>query len=405
MQEPPIQSVPAAEVAGKTLVEEFMAISYEFRRNVLSDKYEMREVCNDNEADVNPKPWRTVTRESQNTILRRAKRELGDVKGLKASIEEYIYSEETPDYDPIAEYLNRLPVWDGYDRVRELFQRLPGVTEEQLSQQSVWLRSCVAHWLQLDNLHGNEQILTLIGAQGCGKSTYCAQLLPPQFREYYLDHVNLGNKFDKEMALTSNLLVNIDELDQIKSGKQAELKQMLSKIQVNGRPIFGRAQRQRKRYASFVATTNNPRPLQDTTGSRRYLCVEIPQDTIILNDRPIEYDQLYAQVVYEVRVQNLPYWFTPAETRRIEEQNVKFQRVSDLESMVTTCFRRPEAGELVMPLLTQDIVYILCKNFPEVRPTQGMNVKVGRILKALDYEHKASNQGSAYFVVPIKHAA
>ena len=289
MLENPTQSVPAAEVAGKTLVEEFMAMSYEFRRNVLSDKYEMREVCNDLEAsqadvqpaDANPKPWRAVTRESQNTIVRRAKRELGDLKGLKASIDEYIHSEETPDYDPIAEYLNQLPAWDGHDHVRELFLRIPGETEEQICQHSVWLRSCVAHWLQLDNLHGNEQVLTLIGAQGCGKSTYCAQLLPPQFREYYLDHVNLGNKFDKEMALTSNLLVNLDELDQIKSGKQAELKQMLSKIQVNGRPIFGKAQRSRKRYASFVATTNNPRPLQDTTGSRRYLCVEIPQDTIM----------------------------------------------------------------------------------------------------------------------------
>ncbi len=399
------QSVPAAEVAGKTLVEEFMALSYEFRRNVLSDKYEMREVCNNSEADAHPKPWRPVTRESQNTVVRRAKRELGDLKGLKASIDEYIHSEETPDYDPIAEYLNQLPAWDGRNYVRELFQRLPGLIEEQLAQHSVWLRSCVAHWLQLDNLHGNEQVLTLIGAQGCGKSTFCAQLLPPQFREYYLDHVNLGNKFDKEMALTSNLLVNLDELDQIKSGKQAELKQMLSKIQVNGRPIFGKAQRSRKRYASFVATTNNPRPLQDTTGSRRYLCVEIPQDTIILNDHPIDYDQLYAQVVYEVREQKLPYWFSPAETRRIEEMNVKFQRVSDLESMVTTCFRRPEAGEIAIPLLTRDIVYILCKNYPELRPTQGMNVKVGRILKALDYEHKASNQGSAYFIVPIKRAA
>ena len=133
--------------------------------------------------------------------------------------------------------------------------------------------------------------------------------------------------------------------------------------------------------------------------------MEIPQGTIILNDRPIEYDQLYAQVVYEIREQNLPYWFTPAETRRIEEMNVKFQRVSDLESMLTACFRRPDAGELVMPLLTRDVVYILCKNFPEIRPTQGMNVRVGRILKALNYEQKDLMQGSAYFIVPVKRAA
>ena len=73
--------------------------------------------------------------------------------------------------------------------------------------------------------------------------------------------------------------------------------------------------------------------------------------------------------------------------------------------MLTACFRRPEAGEMVIPILTRDVVYILCKNYPELRPTQGMNVKVGRILKAMDYEQKATNQGSAYFIVPIKRAA
>ena len=145
--------------------------------------------------------------------------------------------------------------------------------------------------------------------------------------------------------------------------------------------------------------------MQDTTGSRRYLCVEIPQDAIILNDRPIDYDQLYAQVIYEIREQNLSYWFSPAETRHIEEMNVKFQRVSDLESMVTTCFRRPEAEEVVIPLQTRDIVYILCKNFPEIKPTQGMAVKVGRLLTALNFERKEINKGTVYYIVPMKKIA
>ena len=70
----------ATAVAGKSLTEEFMAACYEFRRNVLSDKYEMREVTKPSaeasEAILPQKPWRTVTRESINTIARRAKREL-----------------------------------------------------------------------------------------------------------------------------------------------------------------------------------------------------------------------------------------------------------------------------------------------------------------------------------------
>ncbi len=308
MENNPSMNEPASEKVGMTAVEEFMANGYEFRKNVLSDKYEMREINGH---------WRVVTRESINSISRRLKREVDEEKNWRSEVEEYIHSEETPCYDPIVEYLDSLPTWDGKDRVRELFRRLPGANDEQLAWLAVWLRSAVAHWLHLDPLHGNENIVTLIGPQGCGKTTFCCQLLPPQFRSYYLDHVNLGNKFDKEMALTNNLLVNIDELDQIKPGKQAELKQMVSKNKVNGRPIFGRAQNDRFRFASFVATTNNPRPLHDPTGSRRYLCVEIPHGSIICNELPIEYDQLFAQVVYELRDQHLPYWFTPAEVIRM----------------------------------------------------------------------------------------
>ena len=32
------------------------------------------------------------------------------------------------------------------------------------------------------------------------KSTFVARLLPPELRVYFLDHLNLSNKFDKEMA-------------------------------------------------------------------------------------------------------------------------------------------------------------------------------------------------------------
>ena len=56
------------------------------------------------------------------------------------------------------------------------------------------------------------------------------------------------------MALTNNLLVNLDELDAIRPSQHAALKQTLSKSKVNGRPIFGCAQEDRLRFASFVAS-------------------------------------------------------------------------------------------------------------------------------------------------------
>ena len=247
---------------GGLVFEQFLHDTYLFRRNILNGKVEFANLS-DKELT-----FRHLSKEALNSIILLAQREQICEKGNPAAdIQRYVQSEEVTAYNPVVEFLNNLPQWDGQNHVARLFSRLPGISTEQLAFLAVWLRSMVAHWLQMDMLHGNECVPTLIGEQGCGKTTFVRRLLPPQLREYYLDHLNLSNKFDTEMALTNNLLVNLDELDAIRPSQHAALKQTLSKSKVNGRPIFGRVQEDRLRFASFVATTNNPHPLTDTTGS------------------------------------------------------------------------------------------------------------------------------------------
>lgn len=380
------------------LLDEYLGEYYEFRNNVLSGKYEMRE------REENPKPFRPVTRESLNSIALHARRDGVEVTNIRSCIEECVFSEDTAKYDPICEYLEALPAWDGQDRVRELWLRIPGLTDQQVEWCCRWHRSMVAHWLQMDRLHGNEQVVTLIGAQGCGKSTFMARLLPDQMIGYFLDHINFGNKFDKEMALTSNLLVNIDELDQIKAGQQAELKQTLSKIRVNGRPIYGRSQEVRRRYASFCATTNNRQPLSDVTGSRRFLCCEVAEGQLIDNDSPIDYTQLYAQLLHELRVDHLPYWFTNDEVHQIEARNEPYRHTSDLETLVNLCFRKPHKDEAVTPIAVRSILEVMANQYKGVPLGRGVEVKLGKLLRSLNYKCKPTNVGTAYFVVPRQTA-
>ena len=310
-----IDEAVQASNGGLLAAEQFLQDNYLFRRNVLNGKVEFVTLP----ADDEPK-YRELTPEAEMSIIIRAKRELADEKcNPKSDIQDLLRSEEVHVYDPIREFLDGLPRWDGQNHVARLFSRLPGLSTEQHHFLAVWLRSAVAHWLQMDMLHGNECVPTLIGPQGCGKTTFMRRLLPVQLREYYLDHLNLSNKFDKEMALTNNLIVNLDELDAIRPSQHAALKQTLSKSKVNGRPIFGRTQTDRPRYASFVATTNNPHPLTDATGSRRYICLTIPDWQLIDNTGDIDYRQLYAQVVYELRELKAPYWFNNDEVARIQE--------------------------------------------------------------------------------------
>ena len=381
------------------IIEQFLNDNYRLRRNMLSGKVEFKiraEVTAD---------YRPLTQEALNSIIIRALREgLDEECNPKADITMYVNSEEVRMYNPVLDFLNDLPKWDGQNHVAKLFSRIPGLSSEQLAFLAVWLRSTVAHWLQLDTMHGNEVVPVLIGAQGCGKTTFLRRLLPCQLREYYLDHLNLSNKFDKEMALTNNLLVNLDELEAIRPSQHATLKQTLSKNKVNGRPIFGKAQDDRPRYASFVSTTNNPHPLTDATGSRRYICMTIPKGQLIDNAGDIDYEQLYAQVLYEIRELNAPYWFNNEEVTRIQQLNLAYMQQKDIAEMVKACFRKPNEGEKVKSMNTTEMLEIIRDAYPNVTVTTKAKVELGRALVALDYERKEHSHVAYYKAVPLQAA-
>ena len=387
-----------ASQTGMLVVESFLQENYLFRHNVLNGKDEfVTKSAPDEVVADNDGAWRPLTDRALRSIIIRAKREdVCEGANPKSDILDLVQSEEVRLYDPIRDYLESLPQWDGTNHVARLFSRLPGLSSEQLGFLSVWLRSAVAHWLQMDTLHGNECVPTLIGQQGCGKTTFFQRLLPPPLRQYYLDHLNLSNKFDKEMALTNNLLVNLDELDAIRPSQHSALKQTLSKSKVNGRPIYGCAQEDRPRYASFVATTNNPHPLTDATGSRRYICLTIPEGQFIDNTGEIDYDQLYAQVLHEIRSLKSPYWFNNTEVARIQELNLEYVEKKYISEMVDICFRKPKEGESAKSLNSGQIISVIQRNYPSVKSDHTTKIRLGKALKELGFEQKMHSNIAYY---------
>ena len=383
------------------VVEQFLAESYLFRRNILNGKVEFAKKSEEDGAEP---AYRPLTQEALNSIVLRALREEITESNPKSVIQMIVSSEDVPQYNPIGDFLEHLPAWDGQNHVTQLFSRLPGITSEQAGFLAIWLRSTVAHWLQMDILHGNECVPVLIGAQGCGKTTFLRRLLPANLRQYYLDHLNLSNKFDKEMALTNNLLVNLDELDAIRPSQHASLKQTLSKSKVNGRPIYGASQEDRARYASFTATTNNPHPLTDATGSRRYICLTIPQGKFIDNAGNIDYEQLYAQVLHELCNEEAPYWFNNEEVARIQQLNQNYQEKKDLAEMISSCFRKPKSDEDVKPISSTRVLQILQSDYTSLSITQGAKVNVGRAMRELGVETISHGNVAHYKVVPLKSA-
>ena len=409
---------PGVSQQGTLATELFLMENYRFRRNILNGKVEFATLpkaaqtaggntvglsgslsCGFDEASLE---FRTLTPAALNSIVIRAKREEVLEKGSpKSEIKDYVESEEVPEFNPIQVFLDGLPAWDGQNHIARVFSRIPGISSEQLNYLTIWLRSAVAHWMQMDMLHGNECVPTLIGQQGCGKTVFVRRLLPPHLREYFLGHLNLANKFDKEMALTNNLLVNLDELDAIRHSQQASLKQTLSVNKVNGRPIFGRTQEDRPRFASFVATTNNCHPLQDSTGSRRYICIRIPDGQMIDNTGEIDYGQLYAQVVYELQELKAPYWFNNEEVARIQQLNQEYMEQKDIAEIIMACFRKPKEDEVVKTMNSTEMLKIIQREYPSVPSTHGTKVSIGTAMKELGFEHKEHSHVAYYKVVPL----
>ena len=181
-------------------------------------------------------------------------------------------------------------------------------------------------------------------------------------------------------------------------GQQPILKYLISKHDIKFRPPYGKTMEQRQRFASFIATTNNLRPLVDPTGSRRFVCIYAED---IDNTGFIPYDQLYAQLYTELQ-QGRRYWMEDEDNLRIMEQNKEFQQVSDYERMVELTYLSAEDTPTdAKPILVKDIMKVLARRFPTFSIHKGTDMELGRRLMAMGYKYHKMNCGAAYRMVEI----
>ena len=114
-----------ASLQNSLAVEQFLSDNYQFRRNVLNGKVEYRTISAE-QADYQ-QVWRALTPEAVNSIVRKAKQENITKNSPKTDILEVIHSDATPTYNPIWEFLDNLPKWDGVQSTAWYQQRAVGL--------------------------------------------------------------------------------------------------------------------------------------------------------------------------------------------------------------------------------------------------------------------------------------
>ena len=396
----PTKTIPA-ETLLMMKIDIFLTSNYDLRKNV------MRGVAEYRVRTGHGFGFRDLTTEARNSITINALSQ--GIKCWDKDIMRYVNSNDIPLYYPMDDFLEHLPKWDGKDRVEALARRVKTDYEDWPHLFHIWMRSMVAMWEGKGQLTGNALVPLLIGRQGCGKTSFCRILLPWDQREYYNDRINFKNEHDLNLGLTSFALINLDEFDKITQRQQVVLKYLVSTSDVKYRPPYGTAYSSHRRYASFIGTTNEPMPLTDPTGSRRFVCVTVDGD--IDFETPVEYEQLYAQLKYEVEEQRERYFLTKEEEAALMQHNLRYQQVNGLGEMLLSLFEKPEGTSKQHPengywLSVKDLSARLKDAFKGAyKPDDGTLVRIGQFLSRPEYKFESDRKtrGWCYWVKDRKN--
>ena len=372
------------------LMKDFLQRRYVFRRNVVTGDIEYQE------KGRYILSWRPLTQEARNDINNAAIDE--GIKVWPQDMDRLLGSSQVADYDPVREWLSALPEWDGRDRLGEMADRVPTNMPQWRDNFKVWMRSMVSQWTSgAGQMYGAQMVMMFVGAQGTRKSTFMRMLLPEELRQFYIDRIDFANKKEAMRALSRFLLINIDEFDQVSKAQTAYLKHLIQRTDVKERKMYETTYQQLQRYAAFCATTNSLSPLKDETGSRRYMVVELTGviDTDMTGDKAIDYQQLYAQAVAEIRRGEESY-FDGERERLIVEGGAEYYEMPNVVSMFCDRFHKPVAGDEEMLLTPTEILIFMHDKWHIDLVNQSNAVMLGNYLRREGFERGTGNDRRRY---------
>ena len=370
----------------------FLNTNFDMRKNLMTGVAEYRYKYAEDQT------FKPLTEEVRNDMTLQAIEQ--GIKGWDQNVNRFIDSTRIEQYDPVNNWLNKLPEWDGKDHIAELAKRVPTDQPHWEKYLRFWLVGMVAQWRESDKqLTGNALTPLLIGRQGCGKTRFCKTLLPPELRDYYNDKLNFKNEFDLNIALTSFALINIDEFDKTTNSQQIVLKYLLSSSDVKFRPPYGKTIKQYRRYTSFIGTTNELQPLVDPTGSRRFVCVGIPAGKNIDYTDNLDHRQLFAQALYLFN-KGERFWLDDAEILELIKENEPFQRTIDLVEMIGETFSKPKDDEGRW-WGTNEILNQLAEKYSYFDSKKTTPAVLGKVMNNIkfNFKHRNVNGLSEYLLI------
>lgn len=172
-------------------------------------------------------------------------------------------------FNPLKDYLQNLPPWDGVPRIDTLFIDYLGADDNPYVR-AVTRKTLVAAVARIYSPGVKfDEVTILCGPQGIGKSTIFARL----GREWFSDSLTLTDMKDKAGAekLQGYWILELSELSGLRKADVETVKSFISRTSDKYRPSYGRVVEDHPRTCIIVGSTNAEDGfLRDVTGNRRF---------------------------------------------------------------------------------------------------------------------------------------
>lgn len=331
----------------------YLSAFYKWRKNVVTHYVE----C----LPAGTTDWEPVTDYVMNSILE----DISEA-GLSLSRERFtqiVDSSFSPEYNPLRQYFETLPPWDGEDRFGDLVQSLSYdrtiyTTREEIDGFYQYAKMILQRWFRgavvgATRNQANHLMPVLQGGQGIGKTRFLNSLCPPALHKYlYIGP--LGDDKDARARMGRAFIGIDDELESMTRKETGAIKSLLTQDVITLRLPYGRYDVQIKRTASFIGSVNRREFLNDETGSRRFPVIALGNHVDMNHRDGISTDALWAQAAHEV-ANGERHWVDGTEIDEIMKRNEEFTLTSDADDLLMKYYEVPVsdmAGAIMKTMLS-----------------------------------------------------
>jgi hypothetical protein len=380
-------------------LENFLSTRYVFRHNIVSGKLEYQQLSNSSPSGRSggaKKKWNVMNDFIENSMLRECLK--GRIKTNLSSLRNLLYSDFCELFNPFEDYFFNLPSYDEKtDYITELANTIT-TTKQDLWQQ------CFKKWLVamvgcvLDDKVINHTVIVFSGKQGLGKTTWVEKLVPKPLKEYLFSGTINPNNKDTLVQLAECMLINLDELENLNRSEIGSLKEIITKTQIRMRKAYGHNNETMPRRASFAGSVNTAQFLNDSTGSRRFLCFELEG---IKYQHDVDINMAFSQALFLFK-SGFRFWFDQEEIKSITENNEQYQLHSPEEELLLTWFEPCPKEEATLFLNASQIAAKLADR-TKLNLNDGTINKLGKALKKHNFIKISKKTGYVYAVKELSY--